>query len=482
MSSKIVVLSVIDQTIVRAYIRNLLFFPFPHLDQAPIAAARLKKALVTTISCWPYLAGTVGPADEDNGKILLEYNDEIPDVETSGLFCAKILDDFLWTYSELKEAGVPPSRVPGDIFVPDALRERDGIDSPIAEGRQSLASVPIPVLAVQANFIQGGLVLSIYCHHSVVDGAGLTIFFEKFATNMRTESSLGSQADWHTDPTDPSASRQALSNLAIPINHQNPPTCPEISRGLAWKFPRSANRTRPPCTGRLFTIAHKRLRLLREELSNTSKDLTIFDVLAALIWTFVNRARASHLPEEGNTTIGIVVNTRHKLDPPLPPDYLGNAALYSMATLPLCHFVAEDIVTAKTLAPAAQAIRRAVSVVDDTWVRTRLAFFASLEDVRGLRPNINFSFGSDIMLTSWREFGADLDWSIPGTASRQPEFIRKPFSAEDGGNIIMPRRRLIRDGEEEAPYEVLMQLAKLDMDALMAEEGGLMSWAIRSVE
>lgn len=43
----------------------------------------------------------------------------------------------------------------------------------------------MPVLATQATFVRGGLVLSIWIHHSIADGTGWGRIFEVWAKNMR---------------------------------------------------------------------------------------------------------------------------------------------------------------------------------------------------------------------------------------------------------------------------------------------------------
>ena len=46
---------------------------------------------------------------------------------------------------------------------------------------------------------------------------------------------------------------------------------------------------------------------------------------------------------------------------------------------------------------------------------------------------------------------------------------------------IMPRRRDVINGVD-APYEVVVRLATEDMERVLAEEGGLSSWAERVID
>lgn len=111
-----------------------------------------------------------------------------------------------------------------------------------------------------------------------------------------------------------------------------------------------------------------------------------------------------------------------------------------------------------------------------------MAFFKSIERIRDTECALNLRFGSDIYITSWLNFAADLRWGIPGTdldpesLDGRPEFIRRLYNPSDGGMIFLPRRRKPVKGAE-APFEILVRLAAEDMDRVLHEEGGLSIWA-----
>jgi hypothetical protein len=113
-----------------------------------------------------------------------------------------------------------------------------------------------------------------------------------------------------------------------------------------------------------------------------------------------------------------------------------------------------------------------------------MAFFKSIERIRDTECALALRFGTDIYITSWLNFAADLRWGIPGTdldtgsLDGRPEFIRRLYNPSDGGMIFLPRRRKPVNGEE-APFEILVRLAEEDMDRVLNEEGGLKSWADR---
>lgn len=146
-----------------------------------------------------------------------------------------------------------------------------------------------------------------------------------------------------------------------------------------------------------------------------------------------------------------------------------------------CHRVTE-----KTIIHTIKEIRRTIAKVDNTWVSNHLGFFKSIDAITDTELGLGFRFGMDIYITSWMNFGADLQWGIPGTDLEEqslggrPEFIRRSYGVADGGMMIMPRRRHQMNGND-APYEVMVRLAKVDMERLLEEKGGLSEWAERII-
>lgn len=135
---------------------------------------------------------------------------------------------------------------------------------------------------------------------------------------------------------------------------------------------------------------------------------------------------------------------------------------------------------------AIKEIRRTIAKVDNEWVAKHLGYFKSIDTITDTELGLGFRFGMDIYVTSWMNFGADLQWGIPGTdldetsLGGRPEFIRRSYGVADGGMMIMPRRRHQMNGED-APYEVMVRLAKVDMERLLEEQGGLSEWAERII-
>jgi hypothetical protein len=139
-------------------------------------------------------------------------------------------------------------------------------------------------------------------------------------------------------------------------------------------------------------------------------------------------------------------------------------------------------VTEKTIVHVIGKIKSTILAVDNDWISRHLSFFNGIDQITDTELALSIQFSSDIYISSWLNFGADLCWGIPGTdlgklsLAGRPEFIRRTYAPSDGGMIFLPRRRQTSN-DTEAPFEILVRLANEDMSRLLNEEAGLMSWA-----
>ncbi|KAF1849789.1 trichothecene 3-O-acetyltransferas-like protein [Cucurbitaria berberidis CBS 394.84] len=483
-------LSFVDQNVVRVYTQTLSVFPFPDHNEAEAAIQALGDGLRLTLQRFPFLAGTLSLSDRAAGTLSLQYPAEVSNEEMSNIFRSKQIpfheESFPHTYEQLKRDGMPPSAFKSAMFVPEDFANYPGIP-PSGEGKVDFGRSDAPVMRVQAYFIPGGLVLSMYTHHTVLDFSGVATFWRAFCSNHH-RSLLIRPASTSV------AEEQSSLRLAIDEQGSSDPhkrSAADCYCDGTYSYPKTLPKD-TSCTQRLFVISAARIREYRDQLrpyfpKNTPP--TQCNVLAALVWTHVTRARAARLTNSGytETNIGIATDLRRRQHPPVPATYMGNMALFSKGTLDIADLTAEDRVTQDTILHVIRKIKDTILAVNDDWITRHLTFFKSIKQITDTECALALSFGSDIYITSWLNFGADLHWGIPGTdldknsLAGRPEFIRRSYGPGDGGMIFLPRR--IQPAKDvEAPFEVLVRLAEEDMDRLLNEEGGLKSWADAVIE
>ena len=145
------------------------------------------------------------------------------------------------------------------------------------------------------------------------------------------------------------ADRQSRLRLAVDW-HINPQQTGGAAADCYCDGPPTYRRTLPAdttCAQRLFVIPVSRIRryqdMLRPHFPPDSTP-TMCNVLAALVWTHVTRARGDRLLQHDlqETNLGIATDLRKRQNPCVPADYTGNMALFSKATLNVPDLLSED--------------------------------------------------------------------------------------------------------------------------------------------
>jgi hypothetical protein len=157
----VVQLSAIEHCMPRAYIRVCLAYRLPDDVLLSAVMSRLNEYARKLVDAKPYLAGYVVPAPDATSRVGLaeiQFTDEdfqdFPTVEVRH-FSQK---EVPYSYDELSKSGLPPSVI------------RPELVSALPEGTDDERA---PAFRMQANVVQGGLIVSVYLHHCIADGTGL---------------------------------------------------------------------------------------------------------------------------------------------------------------------------------------------------------------------------------------------------------------------------------------------------------------------
>ncbi|KAK8071387.1 hypothetical protein PG997_011590 [Apiospora hydei] len=328
---------------------------------------------------------------------------------------------------------------------------------------------PAPVMAAQANFITGGLLLTAALHHSAGDATALETALSAWAQNPAAaaaasgsnNSSSGSAFTSYDAPsndrgslmqgTPPDSMAEFPEYVLRPNEKQSSLVVDETAPVAAADF------QLPPMSGRIFYFSAAKLANLKREAAAYSTN----DALCAFLWCQMTAARNplssfsySSAMEDKVSAFTSAVNIRGRTNPPLPSTYLGNGSLPSMTDrLPVSELMAvssEDDPAAPTTGPlqrAAAAIRASLQRYQSpTRVSETIGLLRSRADPSDYKQTFRAFLGPDVVASSWSDIRvlAEGNW---GGEFGAPECFRIPGDDADGAIVILPRRP-VEDGLE----------------------------------
>jgi trichothecene 3-O-acetyltransferase len=449
----VVTLSSLDQSLMRSYVRICLCYP---VEDAGLSAIedRLTTFFISHVRNRPFLAGTVHMVQKPSQAGLLEVRctrGDVDDWQPIVKHLSKV--DFPYSYQELADIGMPPT-----VFIGNVLNPLP--DAPVENGA--------PTFGVQANFIEGGLFVAVYVHHSVADGTSIGSLISPIAGDSPL-SSYSAQ----TLPIAAVAESQVRQHLSTTNGvSPNPSLHPE------WRVSSDNVHCQQSAHGaesRVFSFGVHQLEDLKRTLVQVldprdprhAPFLSMQDCLAALVWIGVSQARkAANGPTSNiqtDSALVMPVNIRSKVKPALARDYFGNACSLKSVTLPFETLLSPldgDNVAAMCL--VASTIRNEISKVDDAYTRSAIAHINSCRDVRETNSPI-FGLETDLIYTNLA--GLPVETSDLGLGLGPPQWVRKTNTKAQGpGCIVLPKRG------EQGLWEIMLQLEHRDMASLLRNQ------------
>jgi len=317
---------------------------------------------------------------------------------------------------------------------------------------------------VQANFVQGGLLLVICIYHSICDGVGQFHVTEMLAKQCRLagldESMDGNKADaalgFRPDQLDrsmlfegaPHADISKLSAYTV---------LPEPARGMpAWASP--DHRKLASETFLLPAAALKQLKTIassQKPADSTEPFISTHDAVCALVWrtTMAARVATGEISQDDITTFGMPIDGRGQLRPKQPADFMGNNAIGFKVSETVSRLIAPE-----SLGLAAFAIRAGVKSVDDAYIRTLIGVLKDVPDYGMVFLDmLEFIKTTGLFLTSWARFPYQgLHW---GRGFGKCEGFRFPAGGYMNGiAVVFPEK-------ENGDWEVTLTLEEKCMEA-----------------
>ncbi|KAI1475934.1 hypothetical protein F4774DRAFT_413424 [Daldinia eschscholtzii] len=428
-------LSVWNQNAPRVYICVVLCFPCDNRRQQD-AIRHIESALKRLARERPVFAGRL-QASTNSGNVSL-HRSPSQDIPFSVLEPSETSRQ---EYSRMKEAGFPPGAFVGPRF---------GVSGIVSSNLES-----IPVSKVQAEFPPGGLLLSIFLHHGLVDGGSLRVFLECFAAQTRN-----TPVNLPSEQTFPMLQHR---NQKGPITIDNGSTfksllarCPEytVLKDLSGPTQPRILKTGPSMAniekiGKIFVFKNERLQELRELIRSRNGGVespSAYTSLAALAFAHITKARVAaenNLPGVQPRRTAMLwnsVNWRTRAFKGATDNYFGNAALPVVTKASMAHLIAacDDDTELARLVPLVKA---SIDAVDQEYVSQRLAMLYEVPDPRLVGVNYDPRIPEALAFNTWRHFGADVQWNIPGVSVTRADAIRRAHGSWNLGTaLILPAK------------------------------------------
>jgi trichothecene 3-O-acetyltransferase len=323
--------------------------------------------------------------------------------------------DLCSSYDELAKRGCPISMLDGDLLCPLP-------SFPLSYDEAKIG--PAPVVAVQANFIKGGLILNFSNQHNMMDASGMFVFIALIAAALQGQElpqNLVEAANLDRSRVipllEPGQPIRDHSHL-LKINQTQ-----QTSSSTA-----STLKLRPARWACFHLFKEHVLRIkaaasVATDFDPSVKFVSTNDALSAFYWKRLAAVRLAN----GNATpaarskFSRAIDVRSPLG--VPPGYMGQM-VYHAATYLSCGELASGATEELTLSTVASRLRVDLNASNNEWaVRSYATFLASVPDKTtlvyggGLNPALDV--GSSAM--SMGSPGT-LEFGLLGV----PTFLRRP--------------------------------------------------------
>ncbi|KAM3065609.1 Acyltransferase boa11 [Clarireedia jacksonii] len=402
--SKVLVtnLTPLDLLMPRTYVIGItLSWPISRRVNIEDVYNHLKSGLKQTIAEIPFVGGSVVPTTSC-GKFQIETLPE--DFKGEQLIFNDLRSgsgtNWPHSYKSLRKAGFPCY-----IFAEECL----------TPSKRYLGMERMPVIAVQANFIDGGLILHLSVLHTACDAFAWSIILSNLSANVN--------ASWLTEDGIEISPNHKLSSDSLdrsPLTRGNPTVSQMDLREYEMQHansglenPRKYLIEAPTSISEmehvLFSISTTKLSQLRDHISATSSSgpwLTVSDALSGFLWFCINRARfrkSDQKPLRGN--LSLASDGRGVLKPPLPATYLGNASTGFPVTL--------DI-HPTSIYEAALAISEARNEFNDKYLRDLTGYLGGLDDITSERVMYAKTLDPILVISNLKDMEYhEKDWGGP---------------------------------------------------------------------
>ncbi|KAF2187607.1 hypothetical protein K469DRAFT_661572 [Zopfia rhizophila CBS 207.26] len=432
-----------QQPVLQIYTQICFCFPVADASSHSAIINTLTNGLERLSASFPWVAGKVvneGSGEGNTGIFKIKPLEKIPRPVVRDL----AHDPSIPTMDDLRRADFPFSMLDETIIAPRRTL-------PGSPDESALDSVPVFLL--QANFIEGGLLLTFVGEHQTMDMTGQAQIIHLFSKACRNEQFTSEEL----------SSGNLDRSTIVPLLDDSYKLGSEITPQIVKPTPSQNPTSSPPpkCTWAYFTFPTTSLTALKSLATQTitlpSGYISTDDALSAFIWQSVMRARLPRLNSTAEVKFTRAVDVRRYLD--VPQTYPGLLQNMTYHTYTLQKLVSEP------LGGVASHLRSALDPkTSRLGYRTRaLATFLNRTPDKNVISFIaTLDLSADIMLSSWARVNCyELDFNL---GLGKPEAVRRPqFTPFESLIYLMPKTL---DGE----IAVGICLRDEDMERLRADE------------
>lgn len=324
----------------------------------------------------------------------------------------------------------------------------------------------IPVAVFQLNFIPGGLVVGVAVHHVLSDAPGCEGFLTCWAENSAAAARGASF----------SASKNSFKLEESPLYVHKPTAAeakeldnafPAVKDVGGFMPPPPADFKMPPLACQMFHFPKSKAEALKSEAASQVKEgwISTYDAIMALLWCSVTRSKLELLKPDLDTEAILIhaVDTRKVWDPPLPENFVGNAAAAARPG----PFTLQELIAPENHAKIATSVRASIKALTPEYLTGLLQWVASREDKRYLEHKVNAFLGLDFSGSSWASMKA---YERHDFGFGYPKALRWPSPPFEGFVFFYPSRAAQKHPSDDEGVEVCICLEESCMGRLLKDE------------
>ena len=422
-----------DLRLAPVHSKRILCFPLPHDADRGKIISHLHAALrATVLHSAPFLAGSIVPGARPwlrdvraEGGAVLRVRDLTGEIGFEGLRARNFSQHLLDTDRLC-------------FFPKPAYVQRE----------------PYGACAFQANFVDGGLLLTVEISHTVCDGRGISEVLRIFAERFR-DAQAGGLENGEVTAAQEGLGTFVVFDRAALLSVEGVKGDLSLHPGITLDQGDTSDKALAALqktTSKTYKISSEALAALKKAASSPAGDpsstegrgdssngtvarrISTHDAISALVWRTIMLARrdARVISHDTATTLAVPVDYRSRLN--LPAPYFGNAIYPAQSTLAVSTLAGPD-----GLRAAASAVRAAISAVTADSVRDLLAAVRRTLLAAAPKLTVITRLATDgMMITSYFAFAMhELDF---GPALGRIAAFRLPAAGiVPGVAIVLPR-------------------------------------------